>query len=385
MSAGQPALVAPRAVLGLRPGGHRADAVVGPPRHLLQRRHVGPAVAQQVHDLRVREQPQQDVDLLVVRRPLVAPPGLAVLAGELANTMPNAVPMVGGAARILRFIVSIGSRPRSRIRDPGRTQARASRRRSRRVERSPNCARLRQVLMQEPATRAASPAAGGRGSSATAASCRTAGSRRRRWGGRWPRLSSPPPVPGQARGRAGPDPPRRTVVRMSTSRPRPLATLATTCADATTARPAGLLHARPDLLSPVPSDIASLAARATTRPSVQRALDLLDRFILQVLDVLVALPEPADDARCTASSAPTRPCPLADPLPPGAGLPRRRRRLLVPRTVARGGRVARGPGPARRARPARLRPPPARPAWRRPGAGAHRRPGAHGRAVAEPC
>lgn len=57
-----------------------------------------------------------------------------------------------------------------------------------------------------------------------------------------------------------------------------------------------LLRARPDLLSPVPSDVASLAARATTRPSVQRALDLLDRFRLQVLEVLCVLPEPADEA-----------------------------------------------------------------------------------------
>ena len=83
---------------------------------------------------------------------------------------------------------------------------------------------------------------------------------------------------------------------MSTSRPRPLATLATDLRGRDDGALAGLLHARPDLLSPVPSDITSLAARATTRPSVQRALDLLDRFTLQVLDVLAALPEPADDA-----------------------------------------------------------------------------------------
>ena len=60
-----------------------------------------------------------------------------------------------------------------------------------------------------------------------------------------------------------------------------------------------LLRARPDLLSPVPSDIASLAARATTRPSVSRALDQLDRFTLQVVEVLCALPDhsTAEDAR----------------------------------------------------------------------------------------
>ncbi|MGH8894367.1 MAG: DNA-binding protein, partial [Actinomycetes bacterium] len=83
---------------------------------------------------------------------------------------------------------------------------------------------------------------------------------------------------------------------MSTSRPsRSLATLAEDLRrrddDALTA----LLRARPDLLSPVPSDIASLAARATTRPSVQRALDHLDRFTLQVLETVCALPEPSDE------------------------------------------------------------------------------------------
>lgn len=57
---------------------------------------------------------------------------------------------------------------------------------------------------------------------------------------------------------------------------------------------ATLLRARPDLLSPVPSDVSSLAARATTRASVQRALDVLDRFTLQVLEALCVLPEPAE-------------------------------------------------------------------------------------------
>ncbi len=57
-----------------------------------------------------------------------------------------------------------------------------------------------------------------------------------------------------------------------------------------------LLRARPDLLSPVPSDLASLAARANTRPSVTRALDQLDRFALQVVEVLCALPDHSTDA-----------------------------------------------------------------------------------------
>jgi hypothetical protein len=59
---------------------------------------------------------------------------------------------------------------------------------------------------------------------------------------------------------------------------------------------AALLRARPDLRTPVPADLTALAARATTRPSVQRALDHLDEFTLQVVDVLVALPDRATPA-----------------------------------------------------------------------------------------
>ena len=88
----------------------------------------------------------------------------------------------------------------------------------------------------------------------------------------------------------------RTVERMSTSRPRSLADDLRARDDAALV---ALLRARPDLLSPVPSDLASLAARATTRPSVSRALDQLDRFALQVVEVLCALPDrsTAEDVR----------------------------------------------------------------------------------------
>ena len=55
---------------------------------------------------------------------------------------------------------------------------------------------------------------------------------------------------------------------------------------------AALLRARPDLASPVPADISQLATRAVTRSSVIRALDRLDRFTLQVVEVLAALPDP---------------------------------------------------------------------------------------------
>jgi hypothetical protein len=60
-----------------------------------------------------------------------------------------------------------------------------------------------------------------------------------------------------------------------------------------------LLAARPDLLNPVPADLAALAARAATRPSVQRALDELDLYHLQVVDVLCVLPDPTDPAAVT--------------------------------------------------------------------------------------
>ncbi len=55
---------------------------------------------------------------------------------------------------------------------------------------------------------------------------------------------------------------------------------------------ADLLAARPDLLTPLPSDLGQLAVRAATRTSVNRVLDRLDRWTLQVLETLVALPSP---------------------------------------------------------------------------------------------
>ncbi len=55
-----------------------------------------------------------------------------------------------------------------------------------------------------------------------------------------------------------------------------------------------LLRARPDLAVPLAPDMATLAARATTRAGVARALDRLDVPQLQVLEVLAALDEPAD-------------------------------------------------------------------------------------------
>ena len=57
-----------------------------------------------------------------------------------------------------------------------------------------------------------------------------------------------------------------------------------------------LLRARPDLSSPVPADVGQLAVRATTRASVARALDRLDRSALGVIEALALLDEPADRA-----------------------------------------------------------------------------------------
>ena len=91
---------------------------------------------------------------------------------------------------------------------------------------------------------------------------------------------------------------------MPTDRPRSLADDLRARDDAALA---ALLRDRPDLVNPIPSDVAALAARATTRPSVQRALDQLDLFTVQVVEVLCALPDPVspDDVRRLLGADPT--------------------------------------------------------------------------------
>ncbi len=56
---------------------------------------------------------------------------------------------------------------------------------------------------------------------------------------------------------------------------------------------AALLRARPDLITPVPTDLTQLATRAATRASVIRALERLDRFALQTAQALAVAPDPA--------------------------------------------------------------------------------------------
>ncbi|GGX28041.1 hypothetical protein GCM10010297_56790 [Streptomyces malachitofuscus] len=56
---------------------------------------------------------------------------------------------------------------------------------------------------------------------------------------------------------------------------------------------AALLRSRPDLITPVPSDLTQLATRAGTRASVVRALERLDRFALQTAQALAVAADPA--------------------------------------------------------------------------------------------
>ncbi|MGC9378117.1 helicase C-terminal domain-containing protein [Streptomyces sp. MH13] len=59
---------------------------------------------------------------------------------------------------------------------------------------------------------------------------------------------------------------------------------------------AALLRSRPDLITPVPTDLTQLATRAGTRASVVRALERLDRFALQTAEALAVAADPASYA-----------------------------------------------------------------------------------------
>lgn len=72
--------------------------------------------------------------------------------------------------------------------------------------------------------------------------------------------------------------------------PRSLAEALRTRDDASLA---ALLRSRPDLITPVPTDLTQLATRAGTRASVLRAVERLDRFALQTAEALAVAPDPA--------------------------------------------------------------------------------------------
>lgn len=59
---------------------------------------------------------------------------------------------------------------------------------------------------------------------------------------------------------------------------------------------------RPDLVTPVPPDIASLAVRASSAPSLARAVDALNKWQLQVLEVCAVLDEPFSEKQVVALS-----------------------------------------------------------------------------------
>ncbi|MFE3580871.1 helicase-associated domain-containing protein [Streptomyces vinaceus] len=86
-----------------------------------------------------------------------------------------------------------------------------------------------------------------------------------------------------------PEPSSAAASATASSAPRSLAEALRARDDASLA---ALLHARPDLLGPVPGDITQLATRAGTRASVVRALDRLDRFALQTAEALAVAPDP---------------------------------------------------------------------------------------------
>lgn len=83
---------------------------------------------------------------------------------------------------------------------------------------------------------------------------------------------------------------------------------------------AALLLARPDLARPVPAGFAALAARATTRPSIQRAVEALDREELTIAlsAVVAAESHPQGSGLVTEAAVRT----LADGPAAAAGLTR---------------------------------------------------------------
>ncbi|MEY3202809.1 MAG: hypothetical protein RLZZ629_91, partial [Actinomycetota bacterium] len=75
-----------------------------------------------------------------------------------------------------------------------------------------------------------------------------------------------------------------------------MSTVAITFADELRARSdddlAAIFKLRPDLVTPVPNDFSALAARASSTPSLVRALDSLNLWHYQIVEAACALPEP---------------------------------------------------------------------------------------------
>ncbi|MFM8627611.1 MAG: helicase-associated domain-containing protein [Candidatus Nanopelagicus sp.] len=75
-----------------------------------------------------------------------------------------------------------------------------------------------------------------------------------------------------------------------------MSTVAITFADELRSRSdeelANIFRLRPDLVTPVPNDFSALAARATSTPSLVRAIDSLNLWQYQIIDAACALPEP---------------------------------------------------------------------------------------------
>ncbi|MER6009924.1 helicase-associated domain-containing protein [Streptomyces bluensis] len=81
-----------------------------------------------------------------------------------------------------------------------------------------------------------------------------------------------------------------------------------------------LLRTRPDLITPVPTDLTQLATRAGTRASVVRALERLDHFALQTAQALAVAPDPAPyDALLGLMAGDTRDETVAAALPRALG------------------------------------------------------------------
>lgn len=82
--------------------------------------------------------------------------------------------------------------------------------------------------------------------------------------------------------------------------------MASTLTDHLRALPDGalimLLGRRPDLVTPPPTDVSALAARAQSRVSVARALDGLDQFTLEILDTCRLARDPTRDDTASTSA-----------------------------------------------------------------------------------